>query len=134
MGVAPFNIASSVILITAQRLARKLCPHCKRPEDIPPEALLRAGFAEEDLDGTWQPYGPVGCDHCKGTGYKGRTGIYQVMTISDDMRQLIMRNGNALEIAELAAKEGIRDMRQSGLLKVRSGVLSLEEVEAVTNE
>jgi type IV pilus assembly protein PilB len=134
MGVAPFNVASSVILITAQRLARKLCPHCKRQEDIPPEALLRAGFAEEDLDGTWTPYAAVGCDHCKGTGYKGRIGIYEVMTISDEMRLLIMRNGNALEIAELARREGIRDMRQSGLLKVKAGLLSLEEVEAVTNE
>ena len=134
MGVAPFNVASSVILITAQRLARKLCVHCKRPEDIPPEALLRAGFTEEELDGTWQPYGAVGCDHCKGTGYKGRTGIYEVMPISDDMRQLIMRSGNALEIAELAQKEGIRDLRQSGLVKVRAGILSLEEVEACTNE
>jgi type IV pilus assembly protein PilB len=134
MGVAGFNIASSVILITAQRLARKLCTHCKRPEDIPPEALLRAGFKEEDLDGTWQPYGHVGCDHCKGTGYKGRLGIYEVMTISDDMRQLIMRNGSAIEIAQLAQAEGIRNLRQSGLLKVKSGVTSLEEIEAVTNE
>ncbi len=134
MGVAPFNIASSVILITAQRLGRRLCPQCKQPEDIPPEALLRAGFAEEDLDGSWQPFGPVGCDHCKGSGYKGRVGIYQVLPISDEMRQLIMRNGNAIDIAELAQKEGVRDLRQSGLLKVRAGVTSLEEIEAVTNE
>jgi type IV pilus assembly protein PilB len=133
MGVAPFNIASSVILITAQRLGRRLCA-CKQPEDIPPEALLRAGFSEEDLDGTWQPFGPVGCDHCKGSGYKGRVGIYQVMPISDDMRQLIMRNGNAIEIADLAQKEGIRDLRQSGLIKVKAGITSLEEIEAVTNE
>ena len=82
MGVAPFNIASSVILITAQRLGRKLCTHCKKPEDIPPEALQQAGFRDEDLDGSWQPYGPVGCDQCKGTGYKGRVGIYQVMPIT----------------------------------------------------
>jgi type IV pilus assembly protein PilB len=134
MGVAPFNIASSVILITAQRLGRKLCAHCKRPEDIPPEALMRAGFTEEEIDGTWQPYGPIGCDHCGGSGYKGRVGIYEVMPISDEMRQLIMRNGNALEIADLAQKEGVRNLRQSGLLKVRSGVMSLEEVEACTNE
>ena len=134
MGVAPFNIASSVILITAQRLGRRLCVHCKRPEDIPPEALLRAGFTEEDLDGTWQPLGPVGCDHCGGSGYKGRVGIYEVMPISDDMRQLIMRNGNALEIADLAQKEGVRNLRQSGLLKVKAGLMSLEEVEACTNE
>ncbi|HET6801539.1 MAG TPA: type IV-A pilus assembly ATPase PilB [Casimicrobiaceae bacterium] len=134
MGVAPFNIASSVNLITAQRLARKLCPQCKRPEDIPPEALLRAGFQEEDLDGSWQPFGPIGCDHCKGTGYKGRTGIYEVMPITDDMRQLIMRNGNSIDIAEQAQREGVRNLRQSGLLKVKSGVTSLEEIEAVTNE
>jgi type IV pilus assembly protein PilB len=134
MGVAPFNIASSVNLITAQRLARKLCPQCKRPEDIPPEALLRAGFQEEDLDGSWQPFGPVGCDHCKGTGYKGRIGIYEVMPMTDDMRQLIMRNGNSLDIAEQAAREGVRNLRQSGVLKVKSGITSLEEIEAVTNE
>ncbi|HEX8010311.1 MAG TPA: type IV-A pilus assembly ATPase PilB [Casimicrobiaceae bacterium] len=134
MGVAPFNIASSVILITAQRLARKLCPQCRRPEDIPPEALLRAGFSEEDLDGSWQAFGPVGCEACKGSGYKGRTGIYEVMPISDDMRQLIMRNANALEIAEQAQKEGVKNLRQSGLLKVKQGVTSLEEIEAVTNE
>ena len=134
MGVAPFNVASSVILITAQRLARKLCPTCKKPADIPPPALLRAGFREEDLDGSWQPFGPVGCDHCKGTGYKGRTGIYEVMPISDDMRQLIMRNGNALDIADQAAKEGVRTLRQSGLIKVKSGITSLEEIEACTND
>jgi type IV pilus assembly protein PilB len=134
MGVAPFNIASSVILITAQRLARKLCTVCKKPEDIPPEALLRAGFGEDDLDGSWQAFGPIGCDNCKNTGYKGRVGIYEVMTISDEMRQLIMRNGTALDIAEQAQKEGIRNLRQSGLLKVKQGVTSLEEIEAVTNE
>ena len=135
MGVAPFNIASSVILITAQRLGRRLCSHCKKPEDIPPEALLRAGFTRggpRRLAGS--RYGPVGCDHCKGTGYKGRVGIYQVMPITDDMRQLIMRNGNALDIAEQAQKEGVRDLRQSGLLKVKSGITSLEEIEAITNE
>jgi len=134
MGVAGFNIASSVILITAQRLGRKLCPQCKNPEDIPPEALLGAGFKEEDLDGTWQPFGAVGCDQCKGTGYKGRVGIYQVMPITDEMRQVIMRNGNAIDIADQAYREGVRDLRQSGLLKVRSGITSLEEIEAVTNE
>jgi type IV pilus assembly protein PilB len=134
MGVAPFNIASSVILITAQRLGRKLCAHCKRPEDIPPEALQRAGFKDEDLDGSWTPYGAVGCDHCGGSGYKGRVGVYEVMTISDDMRALIMRNGNAIEIGQLAQREGIRNLRQSGLLKVKAGLMSLEEIEAITNE
>src|SRR5689334_6935378 len=134
MGVAPFNVASSVLLITAQRLARRLCTQCKKVEDIPPEALLRAGFGEEDLDGTWQPFGPTGCDHCKGTGYKGRVGVYQVMPVTDEMRQLIMRSGTAFDIAELARKEGVRDLRQSGLLKVKQGVTSLEEIEACTNE
>jgi type IV pilus assembly protein PilB len=134
MGVPAFNIASSVILITAQRLARKLCVHCKRPEDIPPEALLQAGFTEEDLDGSWQAYGPAGCDKCLDTGYKGRIGIYEVMPITDEMRQIIMRNGSALDIAEQAQKEGVRTLRQSGLLKVRQGMTSLEEIEAVTNE
>ena len=134
MGVAPFNVASSVLLITAQRLGRKLCTYCKKPKDIPPEALLQAGFTEEDLDGSWQTFGPVGCDQCKGTGYKGRIGVYQVMPITDDMRLLIMRNGNAYDIAEQAKKEGVRDLRQSGLIKVKQGIMSLEEVEAITNE
>ena len=134
MGVAPFNVASSVILIMAQRLARRLCPQCKKPEDIPPEALLRAGFREDDLDGTWQAYAHVGCEHCRDTGYKGRVGIYEMMTISDEMRQLIMRNGSAIEIADLARKEGMRDLRHSGLIKVKAGITSLEEIEAVTNE
>ncbi|MEP7327598.1 MAG: type IV-A pilus assembly ATPase PilB [Betaproteobacteria bacterium] len=134
MGVAPFNIASSVILITAQRLGRRLCSHCKKPKDIPPEALMSAGFSAEDLDGTWQPLGPIGCDKCSGSGYKGRVGIYQVMPITDEMRQVIMRNGNALDIAVQARKEGVRDLRKSGLLKVKSGMTSLEEIEAITNE
>ena len=134
MGVAPFNVASSVILITAQRLARRLCPQCKKPADIPPEALIRAGFVSEDLDGSWQPYAPVGCDHCKGTGYRGRVGVYEVMPISDDMRQLIMRNGNAIDIKHQAAAEGLRTLRQSGLIKIKVGVTSLEEIEACTND
>ncbi len=134
MGVAPFNIASSVIMITAQRLARRLCSQCKRPIDLPPDALLRAGFSEEDLDGSWKPHGPVGCDTCKGSGYKGRVGIYQVMPISEEMQRIIMNNGTAIDIADQAQREGVRDLRQSGLLKVRQGLTSLEEVEAVTNE
>ncbi len=134
MGVAPFNIASSVILITAQRLARRLCNNCKRPVDIPKEALLRAGFSEADLDGSWQPYGHVGCEVCKGTGYKGRIGIYQVMPISEEISRIIMKNGTAHDIADQAQREGVRDLRQSGLLKVKAGLTSLEEIEAVTNE
>jgi type IV pilus assembly protein PilB len=134
MGVAPFNVASSVILITAQRLGRRLCANCKQPKDIPPEALIRAGFTEEEIDGSWQPYGPIGCEKCKGSGYKGRVGIYQVMPISDELRQLIMRNCTQLDIAEQALKEGVRDLRQSGLVKVKQGITSLEEIEAITNE
>ena len=133
MGIAPFNIATSVILITAQRLARKLCS-CKRPIEIPREALLRAGFSEDQLDGTWQPYGPGGCDICKNTGYKGRCGIYQVMPVSDEMQRIIMKNGTSIDIADQADREGVSDLRQSGLRKVKSGLTSLEEVEAVTNE
>jgi type IV pilus assembly protein PilB len=133
MGIAPFNIASSVIMVTAQRLARKLCS-CKKPADIPEEALKRAGFRDEDLDGTWQPYEPVGCDLCKNTGYKGRVGIYQVMPISEEMERIIMKNGTAIDLADQAQREGVKDLRQSGLLKVKKGSTSLEEIEAVTNE
>jgi type IV pilus assembly protein PilB len=133
MGVAPFNIASSVILITAQRLARRLCT-CKQPVDIPVEAMLEAGFKAEELDGSWRPFGPVGCERCNGTGYKGRVGIYQVMPISEEMAHIIMTNGNSMDIAEQARIEGVKDLRESGLLKVRQGVTSLEEVLATTNE
>ena len=133
MGIPAFNIASSVNLITAQRLARRLCT-CKAPVSIPAEGLLSAGFREEDLDGPWDLFGPVGCERCKGSGYKGRVGIYQVMPVSDEMRRVIMRGGNAIEIADQAALEGVRDLRGSGLAKVMEGVTSLEEVMAVTNE
>ncbi|MEF9965755.1 MAG: type IV-A pilus assembly ATPase PilB [Comamonas sp.] len=133
MGIAPFNIASSVILITAQRLARKLCPICKRPTEIPHEALLEAGFKEEELDGTWMPYEAVGCDACN-NGYKGRLGIYQVMPISEETQRIILRDGSALEIAEQASIENVRSLRTSGLHKVKKGLTSLEEVLAVTNE
>lgn len=133
MGIAPFNIASSVILITAQRLGRRLCPQCKAPADIPRESLLEAGFKEEDLDGSWVPYQPVGCPACN-NGYKGRVGIYEVMPISEEMQRIILADGSALEIAEQARKEGVRSLRESGLHKVRIGVTSLEEVLAVTNQ
>jgi type IV pilus assembly protein PilB len=134
MGIPPFNIASSVIMITAQRLARRLCAACKQPLDIPRDVLRRAGFGEADLDGSWTPYRHVGCDACKNTGYKGRVGIYQVMPISEEITRIILRNGSALDIAEQAQREGVRDLRQSGLRKVKAGLTSLEEVEAVTNE
>jgi type IV pilus assembly protein PilB len=133
MGIAPFNIASSVILITAQRLARRLCLNCKAPADIPRETLLDAGFREEDVDGSWTPYRPVGCSMCN-NGYKGRVGIYQVMPISDEIQRIILRDGSSMEIAEQAQREGVRSLRQSGLHKVRMGMTSLEEVLGCTNE
>ena len=133
MGIAPFNIASSVILITAQRLARRLCPNCKEVADIPRQALRDAGYKEAELDGSWKPYKPVGCSMCN-NGYKGRVGIYQVMPISEEIQRIILRDGSSMDIAEQAAKEGVRSLRQSGLHKVRIGVTSLEEVLGCTNE
>ncbi|MEW6695004.1 MAG: type IV-A pilus assembly ATPase PilB [Pseudomonadota bacterium] len=134
MGVAPFNIASSINLITAQRLARRLCPQCKVPHhDIPRQALLDAGFRAQDLEGDWQPYKPVGCPACH-EGYKGRVGIYQVMPVTEAIQQLILRGASALEIAEQAHREGVRTLRESGLRKVKMGITSLEEVLAVTND
>jgi type IV pilus assembly protein PilB len=133
MGVAPFNIASSIILITAQRLARRLCETCKLPAEYPHEALLRAGYTEDELDGSWKPYRAVGCSACN-NGYKGRVGIYQVMPISETTQQIILTQGTAVDIARQAHAEGIRDLRQSGLAKVKLGVTSLEEVLAATNE
>jgi type IV pilus assembly protein PilB len=134
MGVPAFNIASSVILITAQRLARRLCASCKTPVSIEPEALLQAGFKESELDGSWTPYKPVGCQKCNDTGYKGRVGIYQVMPISEAIQRIILSNGTALDIAEQAKRDGVRTLRQSGLLKVKQGLTSLEEVLGVTND
>ncbi len=132
MGIAPFNIASSVILITAQRLARKLCPLCKAPADIPRDTLLEAGFKEEDVDGSWTPFRPVGCSRCT-NGYKGRVGIYQAMPISEEIQRIVLRDGSALEIAAQAEAEGVRSLRQSGLHKVKLGTTSLEEVLGCTN-
>jgi type IV pilus assembly protein PilB len=133
MGVAPFNIASSVILITAQRLARRLCT-CKQPAELSTEALMAAGFSEPDLDGSWVPYKAVGCERCKGSGYKGRVGIYQVMPITETMQDMILKHATALDIGREAQRNGVRDLRQSGLLKVKQGMTSLEEVLGCTNE
>ncbi|MGK2897635.1 MAG: type IV-A pilus assembly ATPase PilB [Burkholderiaceae bacterium] len=133
MGVAPFNIASSVLLITAQRLARKLCETCKAQADYPREAMLKAGFAEHELDGTWRPYRAVGCSACS-NGYKGRVGIYQVMPITEEIQRIILNEGTSMDIATQAQRENVRDLRQSGLVKVRAGVTTLEEVISVTNE
>ena len=133
MGVAPFNIASSVILITAQRLARRLCT-CKQPLDIQRDTLKAAGFRDSDLDGDWKPYGPVGCERCLGSGYKGRVGIYQLMPITPAIEALILANGNAMEIAAQAEADGVNSLRRSGLMKVKQGLTSLEEVLGCTNE
>ena len=133
MGVAPFNVAASVLLITAQRLARRLCENCKAQADYPREALLRAGFVETDLDGSWKPYRAVGCSACN-NGYKGRVGLYQVMPITESIQRIILAEGTSMDIAAQAQKEGVRDLRQSGLLKVRLGATTLEEVISVTNE
>ncbi|MFZ2266634.1 MAG: type IV-A pilus assembly ATPase PilB [Azonexus sp.] len=132
MGVPTFNIASSIQLITAQRLARRLCT-CKKPMTIPNQALLDAGFKEADLDGTWTLYGPGGCERCKGSGYKGRVGIYQVMPVSEAMQRLIMSGANALDLANQATAEGVKNLRESGLLKVKQGMTSLDEVLSTTN-
>ena len=133
MGIAPFNIASSVILITAQRLARRLCTVCREVIDIPDLALLDAGFEADQLDGSWKPYRAVGCSACN-SGYKGRVGIYQVMPISEKIQEIILRDGTALDIARQSESEGVRSLRQSGLAKVKQGLTSLEEVVAVTNQ
>ena len=133
MGVAPFNIASSVILITAQRLTRRLCT-CKQPVEVASEILLKAGFLPEELDGNWIPYGPVGCERCHGGGYKGRVGIYQIMPITTAIEKIILAQGNAMDIARQSESEGVKSLRQAGLVKVRQGMTSLEEVLGCTNE
>jgi type IV pilus assembly protein PilB len=133
MGVAPFNIASSILLITAQRLVRRLCESCKVPADYPRASLLRAGYTEEMLDDTWRPYRAVGCSNCN-NGYRGRVGVYQVMPITEQMQQVILQQGNATDIARCAAGDGVRTLRESGLVKVRIGVTTLEEVISATNE
>ncbi len=135
MGVAPFNIASSVNLIMAQRLARRLCSACKEPVERPPEqALLRSGFTKEDLEQEWTMYRPVGCDACKGKGYKGRAGLYEVMPMTEKMKAVIMSGGTEVDISNIAYEEGLVDLRRAGLLKVMQGITSLEEVIATTNE
>ncbi len=133
MGVAPFNIASSVILITAQRLARRLCVSCKAIADIPRQAYLEAGFQPRDFETSWVSYRPVGCSSCN-NGYRGRVGIYQVMPLSDAIQRIILRDGTALDIADQARADGVRSLREAGLQKVKQGLTSLEEILAVTNE
>jgi type IV pilus assembly protein PilB len=130
--VPAFNIATSVSLIIAQRLARRLCEHCKAPSSAPVETLLAEGFTPEQLE-TARIYTPVGCERCV-RGYKGRTGIYEVVPITPAISQLIMEEGNSLQIGAQAQKEGFRNLRQSGLRKVAQGITSLEEINRVTKE
>jgi type IV pilus assembly protein PilB len=133
MGVKPYAIATSVSLIIAQRLARKLCDSCKETRDIPREALEKEGFEAEDMDAGLTIFGPKGCKNCN-DGYKGRVGIFQVMEVSEAMGRIIMEGGNAMQIADQAAIEGVHDLRRAGLNKVKDGVTSLEEINRVTIE
>ncbi|MGD8323740.1 MAG: type IV-A pilus assembly ATPase PilB [Gammaproteobacteria bacterium] len=131
MGVKPYAIASSVSLIIAQRLARRLCENCKEPIDVPPEALLKEGFNEDDISAGITVFHGKGCNLCNG-GYRGRIGIYQVMPVTEQIGRIIMEGGNAMQIADQARRDGIRDLRMSGLRKVQQGVTSLEEINRVT--
>ncbi|MCH8929462.1 MAG: type IV-A pilus assembly ATPase PilB [Proteobacteria bacterium] len=131
MGVKPYAIASSISLIIAQRLARRLCNECKEARDIPPEALLKEGFTREDIKQGFTIYGPVGCARCV-AGYKGRTGIYQVMPVTHEIGQIILQGGNATQVAEQAALEGVWDLRRSALEKAKQGITGLEEINRIT--
>ena len=132
MGIPSFNIATSVILIIAQRLARRLCEHCKEAIDVPPQSLLELGFTEEDIATGFTVYGPKGCEKCN-NGYKGRLGVYEVVKITDGIARIIMEEGNSIQIADQCRKEGFNDLTRSGLLKVMQGVTSLEEINRVTS-
>jgi type IV pilus assembly protein PilB len=133
MGVKPYAIATSVSLIIAQRLARKLCDNCKEQRDVPHEALEKEGFTQEDIEGGLTIFGPVGCKVCN-SGYKGRLGLFQVMEVSETMGRIIMEGGNAIQIADQAVAEGVIDLRRAGLNKVKDGLTSLEEINRVTIE
>ncbi|MBT8117685.1 MAG: Flp pilus assembly complex ATPase component TadA, partial [Gammaproteobacteria bacterium] len=133
MGVPPYNIASAVHLIMAQRLARRLCNNCKKEMEIPDELKIKAGFTPEQVREGIKIYEPVGCDNCT-SGYKGRVGIYQVMPVSEEMGRIIMEGGNSLELENQARAEGVDDLRASGLKKVASGITSLNEIDRVTKD
>ena len=133
MGIAPYNITSSVTLVIAQRLARRLCSKCKKPVELPEHALLAEGFTEAEIKAGVTLFEAVGCDECT-EGYKGRTGIYQVMPMSDAIQEIVLEGGNAMQIAEVAQKAGIRDLRQSALMKCRNGITSLAEINRVTKD
>ncbi|WNV06217.1 type IV-A pilus assembly ATPase PilB [Candidatus Methylospira mobilis] len=132
MGIPPFNIASSVLLIIAQRLARRLCPHCKRAEKLPLASLLEAGFSEQEIAGL-TVYAPTGCEHCV-KGYRGRVGIYQVMPISDALNRIILEGGNVIALNKQAQHEGIVSLREAGLKKVADGITSLAEIDRITRD
>jgi type IV pilus assembly protein PilB len=131
MGVKPYAIATSVSLIIAQRLARRLCNNCKTRVDVPHDALLKEGFTPEEIATGLHIYGPVGCPQCT-DGYKGRTGIYEVMPVSEEIGRIIMEGGNVMHIKEQAQREGVWGLRRSGLKKVADGVTSLDEINRVT--
>jgi len=133
MGIAPYNITSSVTLIIAQRLARRLCSKCKKKVKLPDKALLDEGFTQRQIDAGMEIYEPVGCDECS-NGYKGRCGVYQVMPMTDEIADIILKGGSAMDIAEVGQKIGINDLRQSALLKVAQGVTSLVEINRVTKD
>jgi type IV pilus assembly protein PilB len=133
MGIAPYNITSSVTLVIAQRLARRLCLHCRKPVELPENALLAEGFTGEQIAHGISLYEPVGCDECTG-GYKGRTGIYQVMPMNDEISAIVLQGGSAMQIADAAQRAGVRDLRQSALLKVAEGITSLTEINRVTKD
>ncbi|KLD78905.1 type IV-A pilus assembly ATPase PilB [Xanthomonas hyacinthi] len=133
MGIAPYNITSSVTLVIAQRLARRLCNNCKRPTQLPNNALLAEGFSEAEVAAGIQLYEAVGCDECT-EGYKGRTGIYQVMPMNDEIAAIVLQGGNAMDIADAAQKIGVKDLRQSALIKARAGITSLAEINRVTKD
>ncbi len=133
MGVKPYAIASTVNLIIAQRLGRRLCENCREIRDIPAEALLQEGFTEAEINDGLKVYGPVGCNQCN-DGYKGRVGIFQVLPVTEAIQRIIMEGGNAIQIAEVAQREGVADLRQAGLQKVKDGVTGLEEINRVTIE
>jgi type IV pilus assembly protein PilB len=133
MGVKPYAIASSVSLIIAQRLARRLCVQCRVPVDIPREALLKEGFPESEITDGMKLFAPKGCSACT-DGYKGRVGIYQVMPVTEEIGRIIMSGGNAIDVADQAAKEGVWDLRRAGLAKCKAGMTSLDEVNSVTIE
>ena len=133
MGIAPYNITSSVTLVIAQRLARRLCSKCRKPQELPVNALLAEGFTQAEIDAGFTLYQAVGCDDCT-EGYKGRTGIYQVMPMSDEIQAIVLAGGNAMQIAEVAQQAGVRDLRQSALMKARNGITSLAEINRVTKD